>query len=132
MIKVIIDANVFISGLLFGGNPDRILKMWSENNFILCISPQLQAEIINILHNKFKVHEDFSNRFLSGLNEHSQKYIPHSKVKVVRDARDNYLLELAEESQADFLITGDKDLLTLKEYKLTKIISPIEFLQKLI
>ena len=128
MDKVIIDTNVFISGLLFGGNPEKVLKSWTRNEFILCISPELQTEIINTLEGKFKATEDYINKLLTDLKTHSQKFIPQTKISLVRDPKDNFLLELAEEAKADFIITGDKDLLILKKYKNTKVISVKEFL----
>ncbi len=50
------------------------------------------------------------------------------KILLLRDKKDNFLLELAEESNADFIITGYKNLLILGEYKNTKIITPKNFL----
>ncbi len=128
MDKVVIDTNIFLSGLLFGGNPEKILKRWVRKEFLLCISPQLQAEIVNKLRYKFKVSQKFINTLLIDLNGHTKKFIPQTKISLVRDPGDNFLLELSEEAKANFLITGDKDLLTIKKYKQTKIVSPIEYL----
>jgi len=45
MLKVVIDTNVFISAILFGGNPRKIINGWLKRKFILCLSPELKAEI---------------------------------------------------------------------------------------
>jgi putative PIN family toxin of toxin-antitoxin system len=129
MHKVIIDSNVFISGLLFGGVPEKILQSWMKNQFILCISPQLQAELINKLRYKFRATEDFTNNLLANFDGHAKRFTPHTNISLVRDPNDNFLLELAEEAHADYLITGDKDLLALKSYKRTNILSPDKYLQ---
>lgn len=129
MNKVIIDSNVFISGLLFGGNPEKILQSWVKNEFILCISPQLQAELINKLRNKFYATEEFTSILITSFEGQAKKFIPHAHVSLVRDPDDNFLLELAEEARADYIISGDKDLLSLKNYKETKILTPVEYLQ---
>ncbi|MBU3979519.1 putative toxin-antitoxin system toxin component, PIN family, partial [Patescibacteria group bacterium] len=115
---------------LFGGSPEKILTCWMRNEFILCISPQLQAEIVNKLRNKFKVSQKFINTLLIDLNEHTKKFIPQAKISLARDPKDNFLLELAEEAKANFLITGDKDLLTIKKYNQTKIVSSTEYLNR--
>ncbi|MGV2387456.1 MAG UNVERIFIED_CONTAM: putative toxin-antitoxin system toxin component, PIN family [Microcystis novacekii LVE1205-3] len=51
-----------------------------------------------------------------------------SKINICRDAKDNYLLALAKDSQADFLITGDQDLLILQQFEITKIVTYQQFL----
>ncbi|MHB8362418.1 MAG: putative toxin-antitoxin system toxin component, PIN family [Patescibacteria group bacterium] len=131
MNRVIIDSNVFLSGLLFGGNPEKILEYWSLGKFILCISPELQAEIINKLQNKFHINNDSIKLLIEKFNNHSKKFIPQTKVILSRDPLDNFILELAEESHANFIITGDKDLLILEHYKKTRIVSPVDFLKNI-
>lgn len=129
MHNVVIDTNVFISGLLFGGNPAKLLEAWSQKNFILCISPELQAEIINKLEIKFKVPKQFTDSLLLDLSQHTMQFIPQKKISILRDPKDNFLLELAQEAKADYLISGDKDVLVLQKYKNTKIVTPKEFLE---
>jgi hypothetical protein len=53
---------------------------------------------------------------------------PHMHLNLVRDKKDNRILECAMESGSDYLVTGDRDLLALKEYKNVKIVTPREFL----
>ncbi len=53
-----------------------------------------------------------------------------SKVERCRDAKDNFILALARHSKADYLLTGDKDLLELKTFEGTKIIQPTEYMKK--
>lgn len=128
MDKVVIDTNVFISGLLFGGNPERVLNLWIEKKFILCISPELQAEIVNKLIAKFHASDTFIKNLVYFLENGCEKYIPQRKVTVVRDKNDNFLLDLALAADAKYLITGDKDLLNLNHYQNTYILSPRDFL----
>jgi len=60
-------------------------------------------------------------------------YEPRIKISVCRDKQDNFILELAETSKAEFIITRDKDLLDLlnKKWKKTKIVKPEDFLTKI-
>jgi hypothetical protein len=128
MPKVVVDTNVFLSGILFGGNPRKVITAWLSKRYILCISPELKAEIINKLRLKFDLPMPTIKIIEDALDLNSEKYIPKGKVNLCRDPGDNFLLELAQESCADYLVSGDKLVLELKQYKSTKIITPKEFL----
>ena len=127
--KVIIDTNVFLSGLLFGGNPGKILQKWSQHQFILCLSPQLKAEILTKLHYKFDAPDEFVQFIEDILDIYTAKYLPKHHTTICKDPTDNFLLDLARESKAAYLVSGDKDVLVLKNHNQTKIISPREFLE---
>ena|SRR3989338_7652381 len=128
MLRVVVDTNVFLSGILFGGNPRKIIMAWLAKQYILCISPELKAEIINKLRLKFDLSLQTIEIIEDALDLNSEKYIPRKKVYLCRDPQDNFLLELAQESRANYLISGDKLVLEIKQYKSTKIITPKEFL----
>ena len=131
MLKVVIDTNVFISGIVFGGTPRKIIDAWLTKQYIFCLSPELKAEILIKLGKKFSLPKEAMNKIIEALDTYSQKYIPTQKVTLCKDPQDNFLLELADEAKADYLVSGDKLVLALKEYKNTKIISPREFFDQL-
>ena len=131
MPKVVVDTNVFLSGILFGGNPRKVVRAWLAKQYILCISPELKAEILNKLRLKFLLPLQTVDYVADALDINSEKYIPKKKVNLCRDPEDNFLLELAEEARATYLVSGDKLVLALKQYKFTKIITPREFLNLL-
>lgn len=128
MHKVILDTNVILSGILFGGNPEKIIKLVVKRKIILCISPALYAEVIEKLEFKFSLFPESIQKANRILDTFGKKYVPRKKVTILKDKKDNFLLELAEESKADYLISGDKTVLELEEFKGTKILSPKEFL----
>ncbi len=130
MHKVIVDTNVFISGIIFGGNPREIITFWLINKYIFCLSPELKAEILGKLKRKFLLPKEKLQEIEDALDTKSQKYIPKIKVTICKDPQDNFLLELAEKANADFIISGDKLVLDIKLYKNTKIISPKEFIKQ--
>ncbi len=130
-VKVIVDTNVFISGFLFGGNPRKIIEAWVSKKYIFCLSPQLKAEILNKLQNKFLLSTQAIQTIEETLDINTEKYIPKKKIAICKDPQDNFLLELAQEAAADYLISGDKLVLKLKHYQKTKIISPKDFLKLL-
>lgn len=124
MHKVILDTNVILSGVLFGGIPGILMEGIQNNRFILYISQQLLDEIFDKLVNKFHVGESVI-RDISTLLSCGVIMIPKKSIHFSNDEKDAYLLELAEECKADYLVTGDKKhLLPLKKWKNTLIISP--------
>lgn len=64
---------------------------------------------------------------LVDIEKRAVKYIPTTKIEIIKDPDDNKFLELAETSKADFLITGNTKDFTLVKYKRTKIVSPKEY-----
>lgn len=129
MHKVVVDTNVFISGVLFGGNPRTIIETWLGKKYIFCLSPQLKAEILNKLQRKFLLPISAMKLIEEALDTNTKKYIPKKKLFICKDAEDNFLLELAQEAQADYIVSGDKLVLELKQYNKTTIISPKDFLK---
>lgn len=111
---------------MFGGNSLKLLDAAQNNVFTFCLSEKLVDEVFDKLVNKFNVNKDLIEKVDSILSS-GKMYTPNKKVNFPQDPKDVYLLELAEESETDFLITGDKKhLLPLKMWKSTKIISPKE------
>jgi len=127
-LRVVVDTNVFISDLLWGGNPGKILNLWLWGKFNLLMSPYLCFEILDV-YRKFDNPSQDTEKLRLYLETKTIKIIPKKKVRVCRDPKDNQILALCWVGQADFLITGDKDLLSLKEFKNTKIVRPKEFLK---
>lgn len=124
--RVVIDTNVFVSAFLAGGRPQKIINLWLEGRIVVLLSPFLLTEILNTLAKFGFTQTDLIN-LQAILEEHTLKIIPKKQAKVCRDPKDNQVLDLAVAGQADYLVTGDKDLLTLKEFHATKILKPAEF-----
>ncbi|MBL7159902.1 putative toxin-antitoxin system toxin component, PIN family [Candidatus Microgenomates bacterium] len=132
--KVVIDTNVWISAIFWGKKPRKIIEAWVNNRFYLIASPDLLSELYKTIEKKAKILKPAPNFALEWLKLIDQKSIlvyPKKKVKICRDLKDNTLLEACSKSEADYLITGDKDLLVLKTFKKTKIFTPQKFLTKL-
>jgi putative PIN family toxin of toxin-antitoxin system len=124
MRKVILDTNVILSGVLFGGTPRLLLGGIQNRKFTLYISKQLLDEVFDKLVNKFHVDEGMI-RDISILLGCGVIIVPKIRIHFPEDEKDAYLLELAEECRADYLVTGDKKhLIPLKKWKNTQIISP--------
>jgi len=129
LVKIIIDTNVWVSFLM--GKTLVGLEHYVYSNHFQIISCREQlSELQEVLYRP-KMERYFSVQQISGIFELLADYAllvkVFSKINVCRDAKDDYLLALAIDSKADFLITGDKDLLSIRQIETTKIISFKDF-----
>lgn len=126
--RVIIDTNIFISGILFSGNPKKVIELFRDGKLELLLSPELEAEILRKI-TAFEVDSDLIADLKFVLEENSIKIIPLKPVKICRDPKDNMILALAQAGKADIIITGDKDLLILSRFGRALILAPKQFLE---
>jgi hypothetical protein len=128
-VKVVIDSNIWISfliGKLLAGLDDYILDGLLE----VVISEEQLKEITTVLRRpKFRKHFSAADieEFLSLLYKSARIVEVHHTIKDCRDEKDNFILETAIRGRADYIVTGDKDLLVLTPYKGKKIIGFREF-----
>ena len=132
MQKIVIDTNVIIAVLISRGIPNLILNdLFIENKIQLCVSDELLAEYYDVLNRpKFNKYQDFLLRaesFLVEIENKAVKFEPKITLSLIRDDDDNMILELADECEADFIITGNSNDFTFLEYKKTKILNPKEY-----
>lgn len=132
MQKIILDTNVFVSSLIQRGYSYYLVsEMFSGDDLELCISDEVFREYYDVLNReKFSKYPDFAAKartLLIDIQKRAVKYFPEIKLKVINDVDDNKFLELAETSNANYLITGNINDFTMKEYKGTKIVTPKEF-----
>ena len=129
--KVIIDTNVLISALGWGGKAYEIVNLGLAGSFRWIISKPLLDELIHALNYSkldFIVKEE-KEGFISTVSEVAEFVeVAQKLVQEFVDPKDIIFLECALETDADYLVTGDKDLLKLKSIGKTKIIPPAKFL----
>jgi putative PIN family toxin of toxin-antitoxin system len=125
--RVVIDTNVIISGFFFGGKPLRILKLVLLRKVVWLNSPETAAELADKLV-KFTDDPELILEILEFTETFSVKILPELTVPVCRDPKDAKFLELALFGHAQYLISGDRDLLDLGVYKKIRILSPEDFL----
>jgi putative PIN family toxin of toxin-antitoxin system len=124
-IRIVLDTNVYIAAAL---NPQSIIYKIVEDSAaqylaIYFTSPEILQELQDKLENKFEFSRAEVVRWIDRLEEAVTVLRPQKKVDVLteRDPGDNKILECALEARADLIITADPDLLSLKEFKSTKI-----------
>ncbi len=129
--KIIIDTNLWIS-FLISKNYALLDEIIFSGKCILVFSEELLSEFLSVIKRpkfrKFFSLEDTEN-LIETIEEYAEFVDVKSEVEICRDEKDNFLLSLAKDSKADFLITGDKDLLDLKTYETAKILTITEFLK---
>lgn len=129
MIEAVIDTNVFISGLFWEGKPKAIVKLALSRKIVGVTSPAILEELEEKLLKKFNYPKEQVNQFIQAIVKEFSVVEPKIKVFVVQDQKDNKIIEAAIESNAHYIVTGDTDLLKLKEYEKTKIVTPSEFMK---
>ncbi len=130
--KIVMDTNVIISAILFGGNPKKVFDLClADNNIKGFICPELLAELLSKLKYKFEAKDNEVEIIKDMFTSRFEYMLVFKKADICRDEKDNILLDLAGCCAADYLITGDKDLLVLKKIKVTRIITPADFLSKI-
>lgn len=129
ILKIVLDTNLYVSALLYGGMTEVILDLIATNKLQLLVSPELITEVLRKFH-ELEADEVTLQKVHILLDHKGAMVIPSVRLSISRDLTDNFLLELAETAQADFLITRDKDVLALpnQTWKETKIVRPEEFL----
>lgn len=130
--KIIIDTNVLVSSLLQKSYPFLIISdILRKNSITLCVSGPLMHEYHDVLHReKFSKFIDFAawaETLLIDIERKATFFTPSIILNVIRDLPDNRLLELAVESEADYLITGNTNDFTFSSYEITRIVNPKEY-----
>lgn len=122
--RVVIDTNLWIS-LLLTGRPEKLLSYIDSEIFTLVFSPELLNELLEVIQRpKFNglISSDLLADLLFFLEQKAEFVQVTSSVDLCRDKKDNFLLALCKDGQADVLITGDADLLTLHPFENTHIL----------
>jgi putative PIN family toxin of toxin-antitoxin system len=119
-IKVVVDTNLFVSGsILKRGNPYELLEAWRHKAFVLLISDALETEIAEVLvrpeiKEKYHLTDEEVADTLRLLKTDALLTSPAPTLPVVlRDPKDEKVLAVALGGQADYLVTGDEDLLSV-------------------
>lgn len=128
-VKVIFDTNVWIS-FLIGKRLSKIKRHISEGHITIITTEQLLTEI-KIVTSREKLKKYFPKENVKELIELLETIAEKVEIEpthfINRDPKDNFLLDLIDFSKADFLITGDKDLLEHNPFKKAQILTPSEF-----
>ncbi len=109
--RVFVDTNVLISAFIASGVSSKLFDLLNEEHEII-VSPQVLSEFRRVTTDKFRADPSMIQDFLAEVLEHCEVVLPpYLTTVVVRDPDDIEILAAALKSKADYLVSGDKDLL---------------------
>ena len=122
--RIVVDTNIFIS-FLISNTFSKLDKHLQSNKTRFLFSVELLNEFLDVV-SRPKLKKYFSDKdltkLLDSINDHADFIEVTVNINICRDKKDNFLLALCEDGKADYLITGDEDLLVLKKFKKTTIL----------
>ncbi|GBE20065.1 hypothetical protein BMS3Abin17_00799 [archaeon BMS3Abin17] len=134
--KVVLDTNVWLSSIFWKGEASKIIRNCKRKSIQIMITDQILSEIIDVLNKEAKFQ-----RFIKDRNQNIEDLIrtilsiailkkSKTKLNIIKeDPKDNIILEAALDGKADYIISYDKHLLNMLEFRKIKIIKPNEFLK---
>jgi putative PIN family toxin of toxin-antitoxin system len=139
VLRVVLDTNVFVSGLLSKtGLPAKILDAWRAGHYLLIASPPIVAEIKRVLQaprirEKYFITDGDIEQLIILLEKEALIVPGYTDVKdaIPDDPSDEMFLACAVDAAADFVVSGDRHLLEISEYKGISIITVNEFEEEL-
>jgi putative PIN family toxin of toxin-antitoxin system len=133
VLRVVLDTNVLISAILFGGKPRQILEKAIRGEIRLCISEPILEELKGVLQrSKFDYSPEMIQFILTELTSIADFMNPSKTINVVlEDPEDNRILECAVEAEANYIVTGDFHLLRLSRYRNVEVLNAVAFLENI-
>jgi putative PIN family toxin of toxin-antitoxin system len=130
MIRIVLDTNVIVSALVFGGVPRAVLQFAEAGHCELFYSQAIQNEVRRILVEKFGWPPDRLLEVLPVVWTMGELVVPRIPVcAVADDPDDDRVLECALAADASLVVSGDRHLLVLRSYKSISIVTPRQFLE---
>ena len=130
-LRLVIDTNILISGLMSVNSLPQQVFDYATSQAILLISDEVQSEIENVISRpKLQKYITLERRttFLSELSQQVERVTINQQIRACRDPKDDKFLELAVCGEANYIITGDADLLDLHPFQNISIIKAASFL----
>ena len=132
--RVVLDTNVVVSGVFFGGTPGRLLTAWAAGRFALVLSPAILDEYRRVGQELGRRHPSIASTFeplltLIALNA-AIVDAPSLSNAVSADPDDDMFLAAALASNASIIVSGDRDLLEVSGWREIVVLSPRQFLDQ--
>lgn len=125
--RIVLDTNILISALIFPGVSAEIFDFIVQNHEII-LSEWIIKEFIRKCRDKFKIPSKTLRETLRHLRDKISIQVPEGSIPdICRDPDDNNILWIANTVRAEIILTGDQDLLILKEFGNSQILSPREY-----
>jgi len=130
-VRVVFDSNIYISALAISGSTaEKAIIRILEGTDNLLISKPILDEVLSTLARRFSRDPEALSQVAVTLTDMAELVKPQNTIRVLKDDPDNRILECANAGRADLVVTGDKEMLRLKQYGRTRIVSLREYLGK--
>ena len=132
--KVVIDTNVFVSGIFFSGPPYQVLKAWQQRKLQIAVSEEIIEEYKRVLETLSAKCEHIDLDSIMELLLIQAELVPSYSFEkpVCEDPDDDKFLACAIASKSKYIISGDKHLLKIGTFLDTTIVTPRHFLDNLL
>lgn len=128
--RVTADTNIYVSAFQFGGKPLELLESARSGDIQLAVSEPILDEVRGVLKRKFGRSDEELAAIDEAIRGFAEVVTPTRTVDIIRhDPPDNRVLECAEASGSTYIVSGDKDLLDLRQYQGARIVRVAEFLK---
>ena len=129
--RILIDTNILISGLYFHGLPKKLLREIDLEKFNICVNEEIIAEYTDKIDNKFSkskyiLDKDLREKIFSSFKNFNKV----SDLKICRDPDDDKFINCAIDAKAIYIVSGDNDLLDIKNFAGIEIVTAREFYEK--
>ena len=126
--RIVVDTNVLISGVFFGGMPGKVLRAIINKEIIACATEEIIDEYNEIVQEMISRKQGhLRNDILAPIIRTMEIVESKTKVALSRDPDDNKFLGCAKDAKALYVVSGDKDLLVLGNFEDIEIITAKEF-----
>jgi uncharacterized protein len=129
-VRVLLDTNVLVSAVLFGGLPRQLLDAALQGRFVLVTGVELLDEFEDVLRSRFGFDRSAARLVRAEMDSAAELAQPRDLPPVSRDPDDDLVLATAEAGAAAVIVTGDKDLLVLEAHRGTPILTPRQFAER--
>lgn len=128
-INVVIDTNIYISAIFWGGKPREVIDLGRDNKIQIFSSLEIENEISRKLREKFNLPINEVEKIMIDFSTFTIPVITANRLKIIHeDPDDDKFIECGVQCKAGYIVSGDKHLLNLKEYAGMKILKASEFL----
>jgi uncharacterized protein len=128
LIRVVADSNIYVSALRFGGRPEEFLKAAENGRYVLVVSEPILSEVAEVFSRKFGWSEDQVAIGVGRIRAVAELTAPTVQLSACDDPDDNRILEAAVDGEADYILSGDKHLLRMKNFRGIEILPVSDFL----
>lgn len=131
MLRIVLDTNVLVSAIIRNGKPRKLLQMGIDGKYAILMSKATLDELSEVIQRpKFKMTSGDIVRIVSALVETCKNVRVTSNFEVIKnDPDDNVIINTAHDGNADYIVSGDKDIMDIKNFKKIKIVSVNEMLK---